>query len=502
MKVAFIEPKPPDLHIFTRMPLPRLGTVLLGSILKNAGYDVESHVETVSELDLERVLKADVVGISTITSTAPRAYEIAKMMKEAGKTVFMGGPHVTYMPEEALRYCDYVFRGEADEVIVDFLRALERGRGFESVPGLSFVKDGRVHHNRTPAFCRDLDTLPYPDFSIIANHRNIGITPIMTSRGCPYDCNFCSVTGMFGRQYRFRSKERILEELRRHRTSIRDKRSDWVFFYDDNFTANRARTKELLKAMIEEGLTPKWTAQVRVEVARDKELLELMKASNCHTVYVGFESINPETLKAYNKRQSVRDIEESIATLHEYGIKIHGMFVFGSDEDTVDTIWKTVEFAKRNDLDSIQFLILTPLPGTHFFRKMEEEGRIITRDWSFYDAHHVVFTPRRMSYYELQSETVKATAEFYSWRQILKRFFRLDFFNVSIKTYGHNLTKKWIKRNRYFLDYTWQLTNSAGRKVELAARKTAEDLKDKFRLIRLHFEGEDSKPILHGSANP
>ncbi len=500
MKIAFVEPRPPDLHVFTRMPLPRLGTVLLGSVLKEAGYDVESYVETVSEMDLERVLKADVVGISTITSTAPRAYEIAKMMKEAGKTVFMGGPHVTYMPEEALKYCDYVFRGEADEVILDFMRALERGEGFEEIPGLSFVKDGRVYHNRLPAYCKDLDTLPYPDFSIIADHRNIGITPIMTSRGCPYDCSFCSVTGMFGRQYRFRSKEKILEELRRHRAHVRGKKDDWVFFYDDNFTANRSRTKELLRAMIEEGLTPRWTAQVRVEVARDRELVELMKASNCHTVYIGFESINPETLKAYNKRQSVKDIEECIAILHDHGIKIHGMFVFGSDEDTVDTIWKTVEFAKRNDLDSVQFLVLTPLPGTHFFHKMDKEGRIVTKDWSFYDAHHVVFTPKRMSYYELQAETVRATAAFYSWGQILKRLIRFDLFNVSIKAYGRSLTREWMRRNKYFLDYTWNLTYKTGKKVELAARKTAEDLREKLKTLHPHLVEEDHTAI-RGSAN-
>ncbi len=498
MRIAFIEPKPPDYHIFTRMPLPRLGTVLLGSILKKEGYEVECYVETAAELDLERVLSADAVGISTITSTATRAYEIAKIMREAGRPVFMGGPHVSYMPDEALQYCDFAFRGEADEVIVDFVRALERGEGFESIPGLSFVKDGKVYHNQMPSFCKDLDVLPQPDFSIIKEYKNIGITPIMTSRGCPYDCSFCSVTGMFGRKYRFRSKESVLEELREHRANLRKKSHDWVFFYDDNFTASPARTKELLRAMIKEGLTPHWTAQARVEVARDKELLELMKASNCHTLYIGFESINPETLKLYNKRQSVRDIEEAIDILHSNGIRIHGMFVFGSDEDTRDTIHKTVKFAKRNNLDSIQFMILTPLPGTSLYNKLNGQNRIITKDWSLYDAHHVVFKPEKMSYYELQAETMKATAEFYSWGQIVKRMLKFDLFNVSIKTYGHNLTKKWIKRNREFVEFTWDITYRAGKKVELKARKTAEDIREKLHQIQSKRDSASSQSVVKG----
>lgn len=483
-KIVFIEPNPPDFHIFTRMPLPRLGTVLLGTILKQNGYEVKSYVESVGELDLKDILSADAVGISTITSTSCRSYEIAKLIKKAGIPVFMGGPHVTYMPDEALESVDYVLRGEADDHIVDFVKALEKGKGFESIPGLSYRKDGKVFHNRDVSFCKDLDKLPSPDFSIIngmgEGTKKLSITPIMTSRGCPYDCSFCSVTGMFGQKYRFRSKEKVLEELENHRRNG----GKWVFFYDDNFCAHKKRTKELLSTMIEKKITPPWTAQVRVEIAKDPELLDLMKSSNCHTVYIGLESVNPQTLKAYNKQQSVEDITNCIKTLRKKGIHIHGMFVFGSDLDTTDTIEQTVRFAKKNDLDSVQFLILTPLPGTKCYRDLDKEGRIITKDWSLYDAHHVVFEPKLMSYYELQSETMRATKEFYSLMQIARRAVRLDLFNASIKAYGHNLTKKWIKKNDYFLEYTKALTN-AGRNIELAAKKTAEDVKEKFRQLEL-----------------
>ena len=145
-----------------------------------------------------------------------------------------------------------------------------------------------------------------------------------------------------------------MEELRTNK----ENGSKWVFFYDDNFIANRKRTKELLETMIEEGVTPNWTAQLRVEVAKDPELIDLMVKSGCHTVYIGFESVNPATLEAYNKSQSLEDIEYCIETLHKAGIRIHGMFVLGSDEDTVDTLHKTLNSPKRTNYRPYSFLCL------------------------------------------------------------------------------------------------------------------------------------------------
>ena len=477
--IVFIEPRPPSQHVFTRMPLPRLGTVILGTILRNHGYEVTIFVESIHEIDFKRLLSADAVGISTTTSTAPRAYEIASLLK--GKIpVFMGGPHVTYLPNEALEHCNFVLRGEADDCIVDFIQALENGGGFENIPGLSYRKKRGVIHNSVPATCKDLDKLPCPDFSLIAGlegdyAKKLNITPVMTSRGCPYDCSFCSVTGMFGQKYRFRSNERVMEELWRNKKH----NGKWVFFYDDNFCANKTRTKELLREMIREGVTPRWTAQVRVDVAKDPELLDLMMQSGCHTVYIGFESVNPETLKAYNKKQSVDDIRECIKELHKRGIRIHGMFVFGSDQDTIHTIRETVAFAKKNKLNSVQFLILTPLPGTRCYLELTEQKRIINTDWSLYDTHHVVFQPMRMTPYELQQGTVDATKAFYSLWPIVRRVISFDLFGASIKTYGYSLARKWERDNQHFIDYTKQIPY-AGKAFELAARKTAEDMKQRF----------------------
>lgn len=461
------------------MLLPRLGIILLATILRMLGYEVKVFIESIKAIDFKELLSADVIGISAITSTAPRSYALADQLRKKKKIVFMGGPHVTYMPQEALLHCDFVLRGEADDHIADFIRALETGTGFEKIPGLSYGKGDRAIHNHISAACKDLDTLPCPDFSLVAGLeteyvKKLDITPVMTSRGCPYDCSFCSVTGMFGQKYRFRSAERVIEELRRNK----DHGGKWVFFYDDNFCANKERTKELLRAMIKEGITPHWTAQVRVEVAKDPELLDLMVRSGCHTVYIGFESVNPETLKAYNKKQSIGDIRACIKTLHAHGIRIHGMFVFGSDNDTKDTLEETVQFAKHNTLESVQFLILTPLPGTRCYRDLDRENRITIKDWSLYDAHHVVFKPNLMTPEEIQHGMVRATERFYSLWQIVQRLASLDFHNASIKTYGHFLVQRWKKRNQYFLDYTSRLTHS-GKEVALVAREVTADIEER-----------------------
>lgn len=428
MKIVLIEQAPDGVHVFTDICMPR-GVLVLGSILKLANYEVEIYCESLGAFDLKEAVKsADIVGISVITPTAKKGYELANACKGLGKKVVMGGPHVTALPDEAMQYADFVLCGEADKSIVPFMQAFEKGdplqgadprQGFENVPGLSFRKDGKVVHNGRTAFVMDLDSLPYIDFSLIkGNTKQISVTPIMTSRGCPYNCTFCSVTGMFGHKYRFTCMDRTLNFIRNHRAlakegGIKDN-LDWVFFYDDNFTADKKRVKALCKEMVATGLTPNWAGQFHIDIAKDPELLALMKQSNCFIGCIGLESINPETLKLYNKKQTVEEMEQGIAEIHRHGIRIHGMFVLGSDEDTVDTIYATMKFARKNKIASVQFLILTPLPGTKTYNDLEKEGRITNRDWSLYDAHHAVFEPKMMSRYDLQYHTIRAMRMFYS----------------------------------------------------------------------------------------
>ena len=171
--------------------------------------------------------------------------------------------------------------------------------------------------------------------------------------------------------------------------------------------------------MIDEGVAVPWGAQVRTDVVRDQELMELMRASNCDFVALGLESVNQATLDSFEKSQTVGDIEHAIKVLHDYGIRAHGMFVLGADHDTPDSVSDTVKFAKKNKIDTVMLNILTPLPGTQQFEELDAEGRILERDWSFYDAQHVVFRPKQMTPLHLLQETIKANKRFYAtWRPV------------------------------------------------------------------------------------
>lgn len=443
-RISFIEAASPDLHIYSKFPIPRLGAILLSTILKEKGYEVKAFIEDTSEADWSFIKNSDLVCISTITSTAIRAYSIGKRLKEIGIPVVMGGAHTSFLPDEALKYSDFVVRGEGEHTLSELIDYIEKGSPpIATIKGLSYKdKDGRIVHTPQREFVKDLDSLPDPDFSVVHNWKHSASHyPIATSRGCPFGCKFCSVIQMFGRTYRFKSVEATLRELK-NVTSV-SKANSLKFIVDDNFTANKRRTKEILNGMIAEGIKMRWSAQVRTDVAKDPELLSLMADANCNRVYVGLESINPKTLEAYNKNQSVEDIIDCIKAVKEHGIHIHGMFVLGADD--LDTIKKTADFAIKLDIDTVQFMMLTPLPGTPLFYDIKEAGRLLHTDWSKYDAHHVVFNPALMTPRALQIETLKAMGRFYSWRYILSHLAKLDFKYATVGVFGKNAVKKALK---------------------------------------------------------
>ncbi|MBN1897363.1 MAG: B12-binding domain-containing radical SAM protein [Spirochaetes bacterium] len=451
-KIIFIEPKSPNLHIFSVFVIPRLGSLILGSIMKKLNWDVEVIIEENDPIDLDtiRSQSVDLVGISTITSTAPRAYTIADHIREMGIPVIMGGPHVSFLPDEALEHADFVIRGEGERALPVFIdRWLKKG-DLTDVPHLSYKKDGKIIHNPKEDWIYELDHLPYPDFSLIRNgiKPTFGykIVPVQTSRGCPFNCEFCSVTGMFGKRLRFRSIENIIQELRRY-----NDRKNVIFFYDDNFTANRGRAKELCRAMIKENFRFKWSTQVRADVAKDPELVQLMRRSGCVTVFIGFESIDPENLRSMQKQQSVEEIKTAIQVIAGNKIQVHGMFVFGFENDNRSVIKETIRFANSNPIGTCQFLILTPLPGTETFRKFKQQKRIHFYDWSLYDTHHAVFEPEKLTPDELQKAQIKAHQSFYSLRKILKRLITFRWDLVSIGLYARRLNRIWKKDNRLWL---------------------------------------------------
>ena len=449
-KIIFIEPKSPNLHIFSQYPLPRLGIFILGAIVKEKGWDAEIIVEQSQKIDFGKIKTVDMVGISTITSTAPRAYAIADKVRSLGIPVIMGGPHVTFLSEEGLEHADFVFRGEAEEALISFIEIWENGKNFSEVPNLSYKIDGKIFHNPLKPLDRMLDANPFPDFSLSKYVRKKmgGMTtlPFQTSRGCPFNCSFCSVTGMFGKAYRFRSTKNVIDELRRY-----DHKKNTIFFYDDNFAANRKRAKELVQAMIREKLMFKWSTQVRVDIAKDPELVSLMKEAGCHTVYIGMESVNPNSLKSMKKQQTVEEMAQAMQVFHKNRIHVHGMFVYGFDDDDWHTVKETVRFAKKVQFSSTQFMILTPLPGSEFYDRVRYEDRIQFHDWALYDAHHAVFKPKRLSLFELQRAQIFSHSKFYSFIRVIRQAISFAWVEFAIAVYAHNLNRVWQRQNKTFL---------------------------------------------------
>ena len=437
MKIRYIEPAPKGATIYEIANLPKLGLPLLAACARNEDADLDQWIycELIrgTKPDWDDVLTSDLVCISTTTNTTLEGYAYAERCRAAGIPVVFGGSHVTFMAHEALKHADYVIRREGHVGFLQLVDWFRRGGArdeLHEIAGLSWIDDeGKQVNNpeSAPASSEDLDNLPFPAFDLLEGRERMVTHPIMMKWGCPYDCNFCSVIKMFGRKLRSRSVENVMTELRQANP-------ERVFFYDDIFIVDKKQSKELFRSMIREKITPQWTAQIRADsiykskqtLEPDHELLALMRDSGCFMVYIGFESITQEGLDSYNKKQKVEHITTSIKLLHDYGIRVHGMFVVGADTDTPDTVRATVDFAIHHKIDTIQMMMLTTLPGTAFDVQMRADGRVLTDDYSLYDGHHCIITPKLMTPYELQMETWKGMLKFYSsqgWLQLFNREF-------------------------------------------------------------------------------
>ena len=453
--VTLIQPVPGRYNVFSHLKNPSLGLPILGTILNQKGYDVKIYVEGIKGIDWERVFKSDVVGISVNTATYSEGYTIAERIKGRGIPVIIGGIHVTFFPDEALDYCDYVVRGEGEETIVELLEALENNSGLDKVKGISYKSGNRKIRNPARELLKDLDIIP--DFSLIEgyveHHRKLWTKivgesiSIMTSRGCPFSCKFCSIIKIFGNSFRFRSIDSVIEDIKRQISLLH---RHHIFFVDDNFASNGKRTKELLQRIIDERLNITFSAQVRVEIAKDEKLLSLMKRAGCRQLNIGFESIDPRTLEAYNKKQSVEEIIYAIEKLKKYKITVHGMFVLGSDFDDVNTISKTADFCLRHQIDTVQFLPLTPLPGTLLRKELKDENRLLINlgkgmlqnGFGFGAGNYVLFKPKLVKPSTLQEEIYRAYQRFYTFRNIVKALLKKKTRIAIARTFGKYLVKK------------------------------------------------------------
>lgn len=444
MKISLVEPAAAGYHIYTKFPQPRLGLPLIGTMLAQRGHEVLFYCDSIRKRgarDFVDILRSDLVGISITTSTAPAGYRLGRTLRLARVPVVFGGPHATACPDEALRYGDYVVRGEGEYAMLDLVDALSRGEPPYGIPNLSYRRDGQIVHEPLRPLVENLSDLPWPEFALMKGVERMKVYGLATSRGCPRHCDFCGVTPVFGHKMRRREVDDVLAEFKQ--ITQRD-----VFIVDDNFTAPRSYVRAILEKLTGLNNRPRWFAQAGVDIGRDEELVKLMKRAGCAGVAVGFESISDETLAGYGKGQTREDIERCIAICRKHGIWVHGMFVLGGDADGPDAPMATAAFAKRNNIDSVQFLALTPLPGTPLYERLEKEGRIFNRDWSLYDGHHVVFEPARMTPLELQLGLINAHLEFYSFRRVMQHLRRFQIIKAMITYYGYGLIRKWRRRKK------------------------------------------------------
>jgi len=341
----------------------------------------------------------DLVAISAMTPQAPRAYQIADAYRARGARVAIGGFHVTLYPEEATRHADAVVVGEGDEVWPNVVEDFRRGK-LQPI----YKSDQLV----------DLSKLPAPRYDLIKRYQyQMRVWPVQTTRGCPMGCDFCSVTKVFGRSYRQRPVDNVVRD-------VRATGSRYIFFVDDNIAANRAYALELFRAL--EPLKLLWGCQCNLSVARDEELLEVAYRAGCFSMYVGVESINPESLKSVHKVcNRVEEYRELLGNMARAGIAPMVSMIMGLDGDGPDVFEKTYRFLMDLRIPLAYFFILTPAPGTALFDRLAEEGRLFQTDWSHYGGDEVVFQPAHMSPAELERGFWRLYQRFYSLPAIIRR---------------------------------------------------------------------------------
>jgi radical SAM superfamily enzyme YgiQ (UPF0313 family) len=334
-----------------------------------------------------------------MTANAPRAYELCQEFKKRGKKTILGGVHPTILPDEALEYADCVVVGEAEGVwkalITDFQNNELKNKYFNPKP--------------------DLGEYVPKDFSKILKRRLFSLVPIMTSRGCPYNCDFCCVTNLFGKEMRHIPVENVVRD-------IKESGAKNFMFLDDNIIGHPKYARALFEAI--KPLKIKWVGQASVSLlVKDNSLMQLAADSGCKALFFGIESVSTEQLQTMRKAfNEIEQLEDALKKIKKMGILIHASMVFGFDNDTKEIFDDTVKFLIKNKVSTVSFNVLTPYPGTKTYDSLKEEGRLITTDWRYYDHNTVVFEPVNMKPYELQMGKINARKKFYRLSSVLKRF--------------------------------------------------------------------------------
>jgi radical SAM superfamily enzyme YgiQ (UPF0313 family) len=361
-----------------------------------SSHEVVIMEEEVKPIDFD--FDCDLVGITCLTATAPRAYDISAEFRRRGRKVVLGGMHPTVLPEEAMRHADAVVVGEAEPVWAQVIADAESGTL-------------KPCYRSTPDW--DLDAFPLPSRTTAISRSVLGLVPVVTSRGCPYACDFCCVRNMFGRSIRHVAVNRVMQDLE----NANAKR---VMFLDDNIVGDPRYAESLFDALIGTGI--QWVGQASVSFVRNEKLLKKAAASGCKGLFIGLESVSEKKMARMQKSMKTQvETAAAIRRIMESGILFHASMVFGFDDDDLSIFDETLEFLFRARMASATFNILTPYPGTVLFDQFKAEGRLLTEDWRDYDHCTPTFRPKQMSVDQLMEGYQRVRGSFYGLRGIAQR---------------------------------------------------------------------------------
>jgi radical SAM superfamily enzyme YgiQ (UPF0313 family) len=376
---------------------PLAGLLAVAASIPRDRYEVVLTDENIETIDFD--FKADLVGISAMTSYVNRGYEIADEFRTRGIPVVMGGVHPSFMPQEALKHCDAVVIGEVELVIDRLLDDLRHG----SMRGL--YKSEALH---------PMSGMQMPRYDLLKKNRYVNCTFVQTSRGCHQGCTFCAEPLMNGLKFRYRPVDEVVREME-------NCGSHFVSINDADFFGTPERPKEVMRALKGRGF--QWQAGVTSKLAQDDKMLELAADSGCTMLSIGFESISRTTLKSVHKHVNRPETFAALVEkIHSYGIMVFGLFMFGFDGDDRSVFEETVRFNRQNDYDACAYSVLTPYPGTLTWYEMKKANRIVSFDWDKYDQSQVVYRPAQMSGDELRLGQARAYDAFYTLSSIAGRF--------------------------------------------------------------------------------
>ena len=407
MKINLIAPAHRKQNFKRYFQIAPLNLMMIASITPR-DINVEILDENIDTIDYNSPV--DLVGIGANTSEINRAYEICDEFRKRGIAVVIGGIHASALPDEAGEHADSVVIGEAEglwEKVIDDFRKGTLAKFYK--------------HETFP----DISRLPLPDRAVLNKKRYLTRNVFQLSRGCPFRCVFCSVTEFFGNTFRVRNEDQVIEEIERMD-------GKFLIFVDDNIFGDPGYAARLLEKMIP--LKKKWVSQCTLHLADNTRLLNLATKSGCMGMLIGLESISRDSLRASGKPINFNKYKEMIQRIMDSGIGIDGSFIFGFDNEDTSIFERTLEFIAKIRLPAATFSILTPYPGTKLKEKLEEEGRIIDRNWEHYNGTHSVFKPAKMTPDQLEEGRTWIKQEFYSYMNIFKR----------VGFFGDHLIYQWL----------------------------------------------------------